>query len=68
MSTMQQKSLYYLHKELRNAKISLGHAESKPGAEDEIRNLEKKIAMLEWTFDRIIALPEEGDDDGTKAD
>ena len=60
MSTMQQKSLYYLHKELRSAKISLGHAENKPGAEEEKRNLERKIAMLEWTFDVVMGANDDG--------
>ena len=60
MSTMQQKSLYYLHKELRSAKIALGHAESKPSAEEEKRNLERKIAMLEWTFDVVMGAKDDG--------
>ena len=60
MSTMQQKSLYYLHKELRSAKIALGHAESKPNSEEEKRNLERKIAMLEWTFDQIMGAKDDG--------
>lgn len=55
----RQNALEYLYKELRAAKIALGRAEGKQNVTpEEIANLEKKIAALDW----LIPLAIKGED------
>lgn len=53
MATKQHvDAMYYLFGELKSAKISLEHAERRPGTlEADIRNLKSKIATLEYLID-----------------
>ena len=45
----KQKALEFLYREQRAAKIALGRAEDKPNVTaEEITNLEKKIAAIDW--------------------
>lgn len=47
-NTIQEKALFYLYKKLKLARVSLGRAEQKNGAEREIESLKNKIDVLEW--------------------
>lgn len=46
---IKQRSLHYLRGQLKHARISLGHAETRKNAE-EIANLRNKIEVLEWVI------------------
>ena len=48
---IKDKSLTYLYKKLKHARIALGRAELKPNAGDEIAGLKNKIEVLEWLSD-----------------
>lgn len=54
MSTMRQKAMFYLCREIKNAKLALHRAEDKPGAEDEARNLRNKITTMDWMIDQVM--------------
>lgn len=42
-------ALEWLYRELRKAKIALGHAESRPGVtREELDNLQRKIDVLDY--------------------
>ena len=53
MATKQHvDAMYYLFKELKSAKISLEHAENRPGTlEADIRNIKEKIEVIEYLID-----------------
>lgn len=42
-----------LYRLLREAKFSLGHAECRQNNDEERRNLEKKIAALDWIIEVV---------------
>lgn len=42
-----------LYRLLREAKFSLGHAERRENNDEERRNLEKKIAALDWIIEVV---------------
>lgn len=49
MTNIQEAAQKYLYKELKNAKIALGRAETRPGVtQEELDNLNRKIAVLDW--------------------
>ncbi|MBR5786232.1 MAG: hypothetical protein IKY41_06035 [Clostridia bacterium] len=56
MATKQHvDAMYYLYGELKSAKISLAHAEKRPGVlESEIKNIKTKIETLEYLIDMAI--------------
>lgn len=54
MKDVETNALALLYKLLKNARISFGHAEERRNNPDEIRNLEKKIAALEWLIEIAI--------------
>ena len=56
MATKQHvDAMYYLYGELKSAKISLAHAERRPGVlEAEIRNIKAKIETLEYLIDMAL--------------
>lgn len=46
---MRKTALEWLYRELRKAKIALGHAESRPGVtREELDNLQRKIDVLDY--------------------
>lgn len=45
---MKLIALTWLHKELKKTRIDKGHAEARQFNDDERRNLETKIDILEW--------------------
>ena len=46
---MRQKALKWLDRELKMAKIALGHAESRPGVtREELDNLQRKTDVLDY--------------------
>jgi hypothetical protein len=48
--TVKQKSLAYLYRELRAARIAYGQAERRTGVrQEELDNLQSRIEVLEWT-------------------
>lgn len=56
----REEALRLLRKQLREAKIALGQAEKKPGVKpEEIANLERKIAVLDWMIPLVIKAEEE---------
>ena len=55
-STMFEKALGYLYRQLRDTRIALGHAESRPGVkQEELDNLSGRIEMLEWLTGVVLA-------------
>ena len=61
---MQYKALQYLYKELRRERKGLGHAEQRPGhTDEEIRNIHRKIDILEYVIG-IVTADDEGGSDG----
>lgn len=57
---MRKLALEWLYRELRKAKIALGHAESRPGvAWDELENLQRKIDVLDYLTTLVIKEPVE---------
>lgn len=63
----REEALRILYKQLKEAKISLGHSENKPGVkQEELDNLQNKIVVLDWMIPLVIAAKEE--DDGDQAD
>lgn len=56
MATKQHvDAMYYLYGELKSAKISLAHAEKRPGTlEADLRNIKNKIETLEYLIDMAI--------------
>ena len=56
----REDALRMLYKQLREAKIALGHVESKPGVkQEELDNLERKIAVIDWMIPLVISAKEE---------
>ena len=46
---MRQLALDWLYRELKKAKIALGHAETRPGVtQEELDNLQRKIDVLDY--------------------
>ena len=53
-------ALDWLYRELRKAKIALGHAESRPGVtREELDNLQRKIDVLDYLTYLVIKEPVE---------
>ena len=60
MTSIREDALRFLYKHLREAKISLGNAENRPGVKrDELENLQRKIDMLDWMIPLVIRAEEE---------
>lgn len=59
---MQYKALEYLYKELRRERTGLGRAEKRPGhTDEEIRNIHRKIDILEYIIGIVTAKGDDGD-------
>ena len=56
--SIREKALKYLYKKLKHARIAMGKAERKKGAEQEIEGLKNKIEVLEYLTE--IVLKEDG--------
>lgn len=60
MTSTKEDALRLLYKQLREAKIALGKAETRPGVKrEELDNLERKIAAIDWTIPLVIKAEEE---------
>lgn len=56
----REEALRMLYKQLREAKIALGHSESKSGVKpEELDNLERKITVIDWIIPLVISAKEE---------
>jgi hypothetical protein len=56
----REEALRFLYKQLREAKIALGRAENRPGVkQEELDNLERKIAVIDWLIPLAIKAKEE---------
>lgn len=56
----REDALRFLYKHLRESKIALGHAESRPGVtREELDNLEQKIAAIDWMIPLVIKAEDE---------
>ena len=53
-STIREKALYFLRRELKHARISLGRAEQKNGTEAEKQGLKNKTEVLEWLTEIVL--------------
>lgn len=57
---MREDALRFLYKSLKDAKNALGRAEGRPGVTaEELDNLERKIAAIDWIIPLVIAAKEE---------
>lgn len=55
MQTIRENALLFLYRELRAAKISLGHAESRPGVtQEELDNIQRKIDAIDWMIPIVV--------------
>ena len=52
--TQQANALHLLYKQLKKAKIDLGHAEQRQNNLGEQENLKRKIDTLEWIIGVVI--------------
>lgn len=52
--TMQTQALHMLYSQLKQARISLAHAEQRQNSWEERANLQKKIETLEWIIGVVI--------------
>lgn len=53
---MFDKAITYLYKQLKDTRISLGHAERRPGVTDEeLDNLRGRIGVIEWLTGVVLA-------------
>lgn len=60
ITNKREEALRILYKQLREAKLALGHAENKPGVkQEELDNLQRKIAVIDWMIPLVIAAKEE---------
>lgn len=60
---MQYIALEYLYKELLEKRKGLGRAEKRPGhTDEEIRNIHRKIDILEYIIGIVTAKGEDDDD------
>ena len=65
MTNNREDALRFLYKHLKDAKIALGRAENRPNVkQEELANLERKIAVMDW----IIPLVIKADDGGAEDD
>lgn len=56
----REDALRFLYKHLRESKIALGNAECRPGVkQEELDNLERKIAAIDWMIPLVIKAQEE---------
>lgn len=56
---MRDKALEWIEKQIRKTRISIGQAEQKPNAEEEIYHLYGKLEILEWMSQKVLAAKEE---------
>ena len=57
---MRDEAFTWVEKQIRKTRISIGHAEQKPGVnEAEIKQLYKKLDILEWINQLVLAAKEE---------
>lgn len=58
----REEALRFLYKHLRETKIALGKAENRPGVkQEELDNLERKIAVIDWLIPLAIKAKEDGE-------
>lgn len=56
----REDAMRFLYKQLREAKIAYGRAEGRPGVkQEELDNLQRKIAMLDWVIPLVIKAEDE---------
>ena len=56
---MRDKALEWIEKQIRKTRISIGHAEEKSNAAEELTCLYGKLEMLEWLSQKVLAAGEE---------
>lgn len=54
MEDVAQYALDMLYKALKATKIARGHAEKRNARQDELENLDKKIAALDWLIELVL--------------
>lgn len=56
----REDALRFLYKQLREAKIAYGRAETRPGVkQEELNNLQRKIAVMDFIIPLVIQAKEE---------
>lgn len=58
MATMRERAFEWVEKQIRKTRISIGHAESKPNAFDEVDGLYDRLEMLEWLSQLVLGAKE----------
>ena len=57
---MRDEAFTWVEKQIRKTRISIGHAEQKPGVDDsEVKQLYKKLGILEWISQLVLGAKEE---------
>lgn len=57
--TMRDRALYWVERQIRKTRISIGHAERKPNAPaDEVAGLYKRLELLEWISQLVLGAEE----------
>ena len=55
---MRDQAFAWVEKQIRKTRISIGHAESKPNAYDEVDGLYNKLEILEWISQLVLGAKE----------
>jgi hypothetical protein len=55
---MRDRAFQWIEKQIRKTRISIGHAEQKPNAYDEVDSLYDRLAVLEWISQLVLGAKE----------
>lgn len=56
--TMRDRALYWVERQIRKTRISIGQAEQKPNAYDEVDSLYDRLEVLEWISQLVLGAKE----------
>jgi hypothetical protein len=56
---MRGRALYWVERQIRKTRISIGQAEKKPNAYDEVDSLYDRLEVLEWISQLVLGAKEE---------
>ena len=60
---MRDRALYWVERQIRKTRISIGQAEQKPNAYDEVEGLYDKLEILEWLSQLVLGAKEDEKND-----
>lgn len=60
---MRDRALYWVERQIRKTRISIGQAEQKPNAYDEVDSLYDRLEVLEWISQLVLGAKEDEKND-----